>query len=138
MKGIIISLVLGLACASAWATKPAESPEQIAHPAKTHMHNDKCGHAAVKHDTHTDYVENGAYHSAHADHFDKHGTAISSNDPAARNVASDTHFTVNENGHAHGDKCGHKKVAHADHFDYIHDGQYHSTHADHSDNHGTL
>jgi len=47
-------------------------------------------------------------------------------------MAHDTH---EKHAHAHGDGCGHPKVQHDDHFDYLHDGHLHHVHGDHVDEH---
>lgn len=43
-------------------------------PAGTHPHHhdDKCGHAAVQHDDHTDYLHDDHLHAAHGAHYDEH------------------------------------------------------------------
>ena len=38
-----------------------------------HVHGDSCGHAAVPHGDHTDYLVDGVLHHPHADHCDDHG-----------------------------------------------------------------
>lgn len=40
-----------------------------------------------------------------------------------------------DHAHAHGDECGHVKVWHADHWDYLHDGHLHALHDEHADEH---
>jgi hypothetical protein len=42
------------------------------HPNHDHQHGDDCGHLAVRHDDHTDYVHDGHRHAAHAGHWDDH------------------------------------------------------------------
>ncbi|MEO0983818.1 MAG: hypothetical protein AAFX03_14330 [Pseudomonadota bacterium] len=37
--------------------------------------------------------------------------------------------------HVHGDDCGHAKVWHVDHWDYLHDGHLHAAHGGHYDEH---
>jgi len=37
--------------------------------------------------------------------------------------------------HEHGENCGHKKIKHGDHYDYLHDGHMHHPHKDHVDEH---
>ena len=37
--------------------------------------------------------------------------------------------------HIHGENCGHTKIKHADHYDYINDGHLHHPHEDHNDEH---
>jgi hypothetical protein len=39
----------------------------------THKHGDGCGHHAVPHGDHTDYVVNGRLHHPHNGHCDDHG-----------------------------------------------------------------
>ena len=38
-----------------------------------HVHGDGCGHEAVPHGDHTDYLVNGHLHHPHGDHCDDHG-----------------------------------------------------------------
>ena len=38
-----------------------------------HTHGDGCGHEAVEHNGHTDYVVNDHLHHPHAGHCDDHG-----------------------------------------------------------------
>ncbi len=43
---------------------------------------------------------------------------------------------VHENhAHVHGEHCGHTKIKHGDHTDYLHDGHMHHKHGDHYDEH---
>lgn len=42
------------------------------HSAK-HLHGPDCGHPAVPHGTHVDYLVEGALHHPHGDHCDNHG-----------------------------------------------------------------
>ena len=44
------------------------------HDAK-HIHGDGCGHKAVAHGDHMDYVVDGHLHHAHGGHCDNHGKA---------------------------------------------------------------
>ena len=37
--------------------------------------------------------------------------------------------------HIHGENCGHIKIKHEDHYDFLHDGHLHHTHQDHIDEH---
>ncbi len=42
--------------------------------------------------------------------------------------------TVHENHvHQHSENCGHTRIKHGDHFDYLHDGCLHATHESHYD-----
>jgi hypothetical protein len=40
---------------------------------KGHVHGPNCGHPAVPHGDHTDYLVNGRLHHVHGDHCDDHG-----------------------------------------------------------------
>lgn len=37
-----------------------------------HVHGDKCGHTAVVHGDHVDFVHDGHRHASHGDHYDEH------------------------------------------------------------------
>ncbi|NED99952.1 metal ABC transporter permease [Phytoactinopolyspora halotolerans] len=37
-----------------------------------HQHDDECGHPAVEHGDHTDYLHDGHLHAAHGKHYDEH------------------------------------------------------------------
>ena len=37
-----------------------------------HIHGDGCGHRAVEHDDHLDYLHNGHWHASHDGHYDEH------------------------------------------------------------------
>ena len=37
-----------------------------------HQHAPGCGHPAVQHGDHTDFIHEGHRHAAHADHYDEH------------------------------------------------------------------
>ena len=51
---------------------------------------------------------------------------------APGNHSADIH---SDHTHVHGDACGHDKVWHVDHWDYLHDGHLHFVHGDHVDEH---
>lgn len=42
------------------------------HGAQAHDHGADCGHQAVPHADHVDYVHDGHRHAAHAGHYDEH------------------------------------------------------------------
>jgi len=48
------------------------SPVHSPHPAHDHAHDEDCGHVAVPHGDHTDYLHDGHRHAAHDDHWDEH------------------------------------------------------------------
>ena len=43
------------------------------HPNHTHKHGPSCGHEAVPHGEHIDYLVSGRLHHPHGDHCDDHG-----------------------------------------------------------------
>jgi len=50
-------------------------PEPAAHLVSArhgHAHDPKCGHPAIEHGDHVDYVHDGHLHAAHGDHWDEH------------------------------------------------------------------
>lgn len=55
------------------ATNPDRcQPADEAHEAR-HIHGPGCGHEAVPHGDHTDYLVEGRLHHPHGDHCDDHG-----------------------------------------------------------------
>ncbi|WP_442971517.1 hypothetical protein [Rhodococcus sp. HS-D2] len=42
------------------------------HLGHDHTHTDGCGHIAVPHGDHVDYIHDGHRHAAHDDHYDDH------------------------------------------------------------------
>jgi hypothetical protein len=48
---------------------PEEHRTPDAHP---HEHGPDCGHVAVEHDDHVDYVHDGHRHAQHDSHWDDH------------------------------------------------------------------
>ena len=58
---------------------PFEDPDPFASPAPhtttgahPHEHGEHCGHPAVTHGDHVDYVHDGHRHAPHGDHYDEH------------------------------------------------------------------
>lgn len=112
-----------------------EDPAHYTHKDHSHEHGNGCGHKAITHDNHVDYLHDDHYHFSHKGHTDEHGYKISSRSAASTQSLEIKH---DQHPHQHGKNCGHKKVAHEDHFDFIHDGHYHHVHADHVDEHGIV
>lgn len=42
------------------------------HTLAEHTHGKGCGHEAVQHDDHVDYLHDGHKHAVHGDHYDEH------------------------------------------------------------------
>jgi len=51
------------------AVEPHEHDVIDTHP---HVHGDDCGHVAVQHGDHVDYVHDGHRHAEHGEHYDEH------------------------------------------------------------------
>lgn len=49
-----------------------ELPHTVVPEQHGHMHGDECGHPAVEHGDHVDYVHGGHRHAMHGDHYDEH------------------------------------------------------------------
>ena len=37
-----------------------------------HRHGESCGHEAIQHGDHVDYLHDGHRHAEHGDHYDEH------------------------------------------------------------------
>jgi len=98
------------------------------HSNHPHKHGPGCGHTAVKHDAHVDYLHDGHLHRVHGDHVDEHVIPVSSGNPSA----------CTPQHRCGGAQCGHEAVPHGDHVDYLVEGHLHHPHGDHCDDHGTL
>ena len=103
-----------------------------------HKHSENCGHRAVQHGDHTDYLHDGRYHASHIDHYDEHGAPLAKNAVSRRKPAGSWHVIHSGHTHKHGKACGHKSMSHDDHTDYLHDDHLHAPHGDHVDDHGVL
>jgi zinc transport system permease protein len=60
--------------AQPFPTLVADSPDthQVTGEAHAHVHGDDCGHPAVEHGDHVDYVHDGHRHAPHGEHYDEH------------------------------------------------------------------
>lgn len=103
--------------------------EHTVHDNHSHVHSSNCGHTQIKHGDHIDYLHNGHLHAAHDNHFDECILAISNENP---NVCKTTECKCEHND------CGHEKVPHGDHFDFLVNGRLHHLHDGHCDDHGAV
>jgi len=106
------------------------------HPCHQHTHGPGCGHIAVEHESHTDYLHNGHLHSVHAGHADEHAIGVAGANPAActpQHVCAD-----HVKDHQHNAKCGHAEIPHGNHVDFVVGGHLHHPHGDHCDDHGPI
>ena len=102
------------------------------HSHADHDHGHGCGHTALRHNGHVDYIHDGELHHQSAGHCEKHVIEVTETNPntcAPLDICGD---------HEHGPGCGHEAVPHGDHVDYIVDGRLHHVHNGHCDDHGPV
>jgi hypothetical protein len=106
------------------------------HDGHGHTHGAGCGHAAVRHDDHTDYLHDGHLHRAHGDHVDECRVAVGGHNPE---TCTPSHSCGSHDAaHQHGGSCSHHAVPHGGHVDYLVGGHLHHPHGGHCDDHGAL
>jgi len=110
--------------------------DHTVHEPHTHRHGADCGHTAVRHEGHVDYLHDGCLHSEHEGHVDEHTIAVSGTNPAECTPEHACGQHVAE--HTHGPTCGHEAVPHGDHVDYMVAGHLHHPCTGHCDDHGAL
>ena len=103
---------------------------------QTHVHGPGCGHIAVRHADHIDYLDQGHLQHVEGGRVDEHVVEIATQNPdrCTRDQPAKGHDTA----HQHGPNCGHEAVPHGNHLDYLVDGRLHHPHGDHCDDHGPL
>src|SRR5258706_9999620 len=106
------------------------------HEKHPHVHGPNCGHTAVRHDDHVDYLHDGHMHHPHNDHVDEHEVSVSDHNPTGCTPKHDC--GAHEESHQHSATCGHPAIPHGDHVDYLVSGHLHRQHGDHCDDHGVL
>jgi hypothetical protein len=106
------------------------------HADHPHAHGPACGHTAIKHGDHLDYLHDGHLHHPHGNHVDEHTIEVSAHTPGA--CTPDHVCAGHDKNHKHGPGCGHEAVPHGDHVDYLVDGHLHHPHGAHCDNHGPV
>ena len=102
-----------------------------------HVHGINCGHTAIRHGDHVDYLHDGhLHHQSNNGVIEEHILAVAATNPitCTGGHACNDHST----DHVHGDGCGHEAVPHGDHVDYLVDGHLHHQHNGHCDNHGPV
>jgi hypothetical protein len=119
---------------TAFAASGAHAHEILHADHSAHAHGADCGHEAIDHDGHVDYLHAGHLHNAHGDHVDEHMIAVSSTNPESHELSG----TVADD-HPHGHEGEeHGMVQHGAHMDYVHAGRLHHMHGDHFDDHGPV
>ncbi|MEM8835937.1 MAG: hypothetical protein AAGD00_08970 [Planctomycetota bacterium] len=105
-----------------------------------HQHGPGCGHTAIKHGDHVDYLHDGHLHHQRDGKVFEHSIPVSDTNPdACRPVENAAHAT----DHVCGPGCGHEPVPHGDHIDYLvidehGNARLHHPHGDHCDDHGPV
>jgi hypothetical protein len=106
------------------------------HPAHDHQHGPGCGHTAVRHAGHVDYLHDGHLHHVGANGVEEHRLEVTAANPD--DCTPDHDCGAHDVAHRHGPGCGHEAVPHGDHTDYLVNGHLHHPHGDHCDNHGPV
>lgn len=101
-----------------------------------HIHGPACGHKAVKHNGHIDYLQDGRLQNMRGDRVQVHEIDVSRINPVR--CTPSHQCGGHEQGHVHGPKCGHEAVPHGDHVDYLVQDHLHHPHHGHCDDHGIL
>ena len=104
------------------------------HENHPHEHGPGCGHTAIGHEGHVDYLHDGHLHHPGPSGVEEHALAVDGRNPSGCQPTDNGH----EPGHVHGPNCGHEPVPHGDHVDYLVDGRLHHPHGDHCDDHGPV
>lgn len=106
------------------------------HENHPHKHGANCGHTAIEHQGHVDYLHDGHLHHVVGDTVQEHTIAESGSNrtECTPEHACDGH----DKAHRHGPTCGHPSVPHGSHMDYLVDGHLHHPHGGHCDEHGKL
>ncbi len=106
------------------------------HSDHDHQHGAGCGHTAIRHGDHIDYLHDGhLHHQCEDGSVEEHNLAVSETNPEG---CHPTEHVGHDDGHVHGPDCGHEAVPHGDHICYIVDGRLHHPHGDHCDDHGPV
>lgn len=106
------------------------------HEGHTHRHGHGCGHTAISHSGHTDYLDEGHLHHQIGDRVEEHRLEVGGANPASCTPGHSCE--VHGKGHQHGPGCGHEAVPHGDHTDYLVDDHLHHPHEGHCDDHGRV
>ena len=115
-------------------TTPSTSSTTSATP---HIHGPSCGHIAVRHEDHVDYLQDGhLQHTTRSGGIAEHAIPVNQANPGG--CTPEHRCAGHETGHVHGPSCGHAMVPHGDHVDYLVDGHLHRPHGAHCDTHGAL
>ncbi|MCU0709244.1 MAG: hypothetical protein MUF23_13220 [Pirellula sp.] len=107
------------------------------HANHDHVHGANCGHTAIQHGDHVDYLHDGHLHHQDANGVvEEHALEVTADNPAS--CTGGHTCSGHAKDHVHGPDCGHPAVPHGDHIDYLVDGHLHHPHNGHCDNHGKV
>ena len=105
-----------------------------------HTHGPGCGHTAIRHEGHVDYLHDGCLHHVDGGKVFEHSIPVSDTNPDGCKPAEGLGHDA---GHVCGPGCGHEPVPHGDHICYLVVGadgtaRLHHPHGDHCDDHGPV
>lgn len=106
-------------------------------PHHSHVHGPSCGHTAVRHGDHVDYLHDGHLHHQDGNGVEEHVIEISAKNPTGCAPVG-SHDLGHDPDHVHGPGCGHEAVPHGDHTCYLVNGRLHHPHDGHCDDHGPI
>ena len=106
------------------------------HETHDHQHASGCGHTAVRHGDHVDYLHEGHLHRHAGGQVGECRIEAGAQNPA--DCTPQHACTDHPKDHQHGATCGHEAVPHGDHVDYLVNGHLHHPHGPHCDHHGKL
>ncbi len=122
---LLLGTLISLFIVSCSTTSEMHQHQFASH--KNHVHGKSCRHTKIEHDDHVDYVHGNEFHKE-----------MNNGEYAIHGMSQDLgrKFASTEHTHKHHKNCGHERVKHGMHWDYIHDGNYHWPHKNHVDQHG--
>jgi hypothetical protein len=106
------------------------------HLEHSHVHGPDCGHKALQHGDHVDYLHDGHLHHARGNDVDECEISIGKENPDA--CTPSHQCSGHAQAHVHGPDCGHDAIPHGNHVDYLVAGHLHHPHGGHCDNHGAV
>ena len=106
------------------------------HEKHQHVHGPNCGHMAIRHQNHVDYLHDGHLHEMQGSQVVECTIEIDSINPTQ--CTPQHNCGSHDAKHRHGPGCGHEAAPHGNHVDYIVAGHLHHPHDRHCDNHGNL
>jgi len=104
-----------------------------------HRHGPGCGHTAIRHGDHIDYLNEDRLEHQQGDVVEAHRLEVNEQNP---NRCTPDHRCSEHVGHRHDQEPAehrhHPAVPHGDHLDLLHEGRLHHHHGDHCDDHGPV